>query len=94
MRWLLERGSSNSEHWTGICGDLSVTGFISYSFIIIYDMISCNIFIPDRDYPHITIYHPNDGNHFANVGWSGWVGSLTGKLFTDTSYELTLYVKV
>jgi isopenicillin-N N-acyltransferase-like protein len=33
---------------------------------------------PFRDYPHITVYHPNDGNSFANVGWSGWVGSLTG----------------
>ena len=33
---------------------------------------------PFRDYPHITIYHPNDGNHFANIGWTGWVGSLTG----------------
>lgn len=33
---------------------------------------------PFRDFPHITIYHPNDGNHFANIGWTGWVGSLTG----------------
>ena len=33
---------------------------------------------PFRDYPHITVYHPNEGNAFANVGWTGWVGSLTG----------------
>ena len=35
---------------------------------------------PFRDFPHITIYHPNDGNHFANIGWTGWVGSLTGTI--------------
>jgi isopenicillin-N N-acyltransferase-like protein len=33
---------------------------------------------PFRDHPHITIYHPNDGNDFVNLGWPGWVGSLTG----------------
>ena len=33
---------------------------------------------PFRDYPHITVYHPTNGNAFANVGWTGWVGSLTG----------------
>ena len=27
MLWLLEKDFFNSEHWTGICGDLSGTGF-------------------------------------------------------------------
>lgn len=27
---------------------------------------------PFRDFPHITVYHPNEGNAFANVGWTGW----------------------
>jgi len=33
-----------------------------------------------QDYPLVTIYHPNegDGHPFANVGWVGWVASITG----------------
>ena len=26
----------------------------------------------------MTIYHPTEGNRFANVGFSGWVGLMTG----------------
>ena len=28
----------------------------------------------------MTVYHPNKGNGhaFANVGWTGWIGSITG----------------
>lgn len=37
---------------------------------------------PFKNYPQITIYHSTDkatqGYSFANVGWSGWVGSITG----------------
>jgi len=33
---------------------------------------------PFRDSPHITVYHPNDGNAFLNLGWHGWIGSITG----------------
>jgi len=35
---------------------------------------------PFRDYPHITVYHPAEGwgNDFINLGWPGWIGSLTG----------------
>ena len=35
---------------------------------------------PFRDYPHITVYHPSEGwgNDFINLGWPGWIGSLTG----------------
>ena len=28
---------------------------------------------PFRDYPHMTVYHPNEGNAFANVGWPGFL---------------------
>ena len=36
---------------------------------------------PFKNYPQITVYHPdsNNGYPFINIGWSGWVGSITGK---------------
>lgn len=36
---------------------------------------------PFKNYPQITVYHPNsdNGHAFANVGWTGWIGSITGK---------------
>ena len=39
---------------------------------------------PFRNYPQITVYHPNSGNGyaFANIGWSGWIGSITGQILT------------
>jgi hypothetical protein len=33
---------------------------------------------PFKDYPAVIIYHPDDGNVFANVGWTGFVGAITG----------------
>ncbi len=35
---------------------------------------------PFKNYPQITVYHPNVGNGhaFANIGWTGWIGSITG----------------
>lgn len=35
---------------------------------------------PMQRYPVVTIYHPdsNFGHPFANVGWAGWIGSITG----------------
>ncbi|XP_077988523.1 protein dcd1A-like [Glandiceps talaboti] len=36
---------------------------------------------PLQNFPQITVYHPEnttDGNTYANVGWTGWVGSITG----------------
>jgi len=38
-----------------------------------------------QNYPVVTIYHPNAdmGHAFANVGWSGWVGLLTGMSSTE-----------
>lgn len=37
---------------------------------------------PFKNFPQITVYHGNGsaetGNTFANVGWSGWMGLITG----------------
>ncbi|KAL3855217.1 hypothetical protein ACJMK2_014437 [Sinanodonta woodiana] len=36
---------------------------------------------PFKDYPQVTVYHPSDpkyGHAFANIGWTGWFGSITG----------------
>lgn len=33
---------------------------------------------PFKDYPQVTIYHPSTGNAFAQVGWPGSIGALTG----------------
>ena len=36
---------------------------------------------PFRNYPQLTVYHPNQGNGhaFINLGWTGWIGSISGK---------------
>ncbi|EGD79182.1 hypothetical protein PTSG_09912 [Salpingoeca rosetta] len=36
---------------------------------------------PFRNFPQITVYHPVNttyGHAFANIGWTGWIGSITG----------------
>lgn len=37
---------------------------------------------PFRDFPQITVYHTatngSNGYPFANIGWTGWLGSITG----------------
>lgn len=37
---------------------------------------------PFKNFPQITVYHilPSDdnGHSFANIGWTGWIGSITG----------------
>lgn len=33
---------------------------------------------PFKEWPQITVYHPNEGHAYAQVGWPGNVGSLTG----------------
>ena len=37
---------------------------------------------PFQDYPQVTVYHSDgsdaQGGTFANVGWTGWIGSITG----------------
>jgi len=36
---------------------------------------------PFHNYPQLTVYHPapnSSDNTFVNVGWTGWIGSITG----------------
>lgn len=33
---------------------------------------------PFNDYPAVMVYHPSDGVPFATLGWTGFVGALTG----------------
>jgi isopenicillin-N N-acyltransferase like protein len=33
---------------------------------------------PFKDYPQVTVYHPDEGHAYAQVGWPGDVGALTG----------------
>jgi len=33
---------------------------------------------PLQEFPLVTIYHPDNGHAFANVGWAGWIASITG----------------
>ena len=37
---------------------------------------------PFQNFPQVTVYHAGDdddlGHSFANVGWTGWLGSITG----------------
>ncbi len=59
--------------------DWNVDGVYGYSTIrlVLYTSLAG----PFRNYPQITVYHPNTGNGhaFANIGWTGWIGSITGK---------------
>lgn len=39
---------------------------------------------PFKNFPQITVYHPSNsdnGHAFANIGWTGWIGSITGNVF-------------
>ncbi|XP_070541872.1 protein dcd1A-like [Ptychodera flava] len=43
---------------------------------------------PFQNYPQLTVYHIDDsnatnGHSFVNIGWSGWVGSITGMSSTQ-----------
>ena len=44
---------------------------------------------PFQNFPQVTIYHADenssDGQTFANVGWTGWVGSITGMSSVGTA---------
>ncbi|XP_041374954.1 protein dcd1B-like [Gigantopelta aegis] len=36
---------------------------------------------PFKDFPQVTVYHPANqsfGHDWANFGWTGWIGSITG----------------
>jgi hypothetical protein len=40
---------------------------------------------PFRNFPQLTVYHPTpnstNGHPFVNIGWTGWIGSITGACF-------------
>ena len=49
-----------------------------------------NVDGPFQDYPQVTVYHSNspdspNGQSFANVGWSGWIGSISGMSSEQTA---------
>ncbi len=52
--------------------DVTIAG---YKFCLLVSLSG-----PFKNYPQITVYHPNEGHghSFINIGWSGWVGSITG----------------
>ena len=33
---------------------------------------------PLQNFPTVVIYHPDNGHAFANVGWAGWIASISG----------------
>jgi len=33
---------------------------------------------PFKNYPALVVYHPSNGHTFANLGFTGWIGSITG----------------
>ncbi len=33
---------------------------------------------PFPKFPAVIVYHPDDGHAFANIGWTGWIGSISG----------------
>jgi exportin-7 len=34
---------------------------------------------PLQNAPAVIIYHPENGNAFANVGWTGWIATISGE---------------
>jgi len=49
---------------------------------------------PFPKYPAVVVYHPNsdNGHAFANVGWTGWIGSITGMSSIQTAIsEIGVY---
>ena len=44
---------------------------------------------PFQDFPQVTVYHAGEGAGegftFANVGWTGWIGSITGMSESQTA---------
>jgi len=47
---------------------------------------------PFPQYPAVIVYHPDNGHAFANVGWTGWIGSITGMSSIQTAIsEIGIY---
>ena len=43
---------------------------------------------PYRDAHQITVYHPNNGHSYISVGWTGFVGVVTGISFLSNIISL------
>lgn len=49
---------------------------------------------PFKDFPQVTVYHPSDpkyGHAFANIGWTGWFGSITGNVNVNANFKKNTY---
>lgn len=58
----------------GSWGEASLDGTTYHMRSLDYDVDG-----PFKDHPQLTVYHPSDGsNAFANMGWPGSIGTLTG----------------
>lgn len=42
---------------------------------------------PFKDFPQVTVYHPSEGHAYAQVGWPGNVGVLSG--FSDQQLAIS-----
>lgn len=52
---------------------------LSFSTMRVSNGVTVCITGPFKDFPQVTVYHPTSGNAFANIGWTGWIGSITGE---------------
>ena len=43
-----------------------------------------------QDAPTVVVYHPDEGNVFANVGWAGWIASISGEDAVTKQCHLTM----
>ena len=43
-----------------------------------------------QDAPTVVVYHPDEGNVFANVGWAGWIASISGEDAVIKQCHLTM----
>ena len=76
-------------HITSDCGSSFVYGNEHWSSVVSPPLPSpLPLPGPFKNYPQVTVYHPNNGNGhaFANVGWTGWLGSITG----ISSYQMAI----
>ena len=42
---------------------------------------------PFKDFPQLTVYHPSEGHAYAQIGWPGNVGVLSG--FSDQQLAIS-----
>ena len=47
---------------------------------------------PLQDAPTVVVYHPDQGHNFINVGWSGWIASISGIVVYNNNHDGDNYV--